>query len=53
LSDALALALPKASTGRLNLTVVAKGAEGVPSAKPAAALTLSHGEIVVGPRQRE
>lgn len=53
ISDALALALRHASTTTLNLTFVAKGAEGVPAAKPAAALTIQNLEIVVGPRQRE
>lgn len=53
LGDALALALRPASTPTLHLTFVAKGAEGGPAAKPAAALTIHNGEIVVGPRQRE
>jgi len=53
LSDALALALRPASTSTLSLTFAAKGAEGGPPAKPAAALTMQKGEIVVGPRQRE
>jgi len=53
LSDALALALRPASTETLHLTFAAKGAEGAPAAKPAAALKIQHGEIVVGPRQRE
>ncbi|HEX3125781.1 MAG TPA: hypothetical protein VH394_00475 [Thermoanaerobaculia bacterium] len=53
ISDALALALCDASTSTLNITFVAKGAEGVPPAKPAAALTIQKLEIVVGPRQRE
>jgi hypothetical protein len=53
IGDALALALCQASTNTLNITFVAKGAEGAPAAKPAAALTIQNGEIVVGPRQRE
>jgi hypothetical protein len=53
ISDALSLALRQASTKTLNITFAAKGAEGVPAAKPAAALTIQNGEIVVGPRQRE
>lgn len=51
-SEALAAALRSPSTHTLNVTFVAKGAEGVPPARPAAALTIVKGEIVVGPRQR-
>ncbi|HEY0782404.1 MAG TPA: hypothetical protein VGE98_08120 [Thermoanaerobaculia bacterium] len=53
IGDALALALRSPSTDRLNLTFAAKGAEGVPDAKPAAALAIRNGAIVVGPRQRD
>ncbi len=53
ISEALALALSPGPTDTLNITFVAKGAEGAPAAKPAAALTIRKGEIVVGPRQRE
>jgi hypothetical protein len=52
-SDCLVAALASPSTRTLNVTFVAKGAEGVASKGAASALTIDKAEIVCGPRQRE
>ena len=52
ISDAVSLALRKSAAHALEITFVAKGAEGGAAAKPVAALVIHNAEIVAGPRQR-
>lgn len=51
-SEAVAAALRSPAARTLNVTFVAKGAEGMPAARAASALKIDRAEIVVGPRQR-